>query len=312
MKARDKSGTPAIDRAIGNAVNFEITLADMARRSERRAWTVAICAVVMSLILAGGYFIFLPLKQKVPYLVMADAYTGTATVARLAGDFNKNSITASDAINRSNVAHFVLARESYDYALIQLRDWTTVYTMSAPNVAAEYSALHSPRNADSPFNSYGQAQAIRVKILSIQLIGGSDGAMPKGATVRFQRSVLDKPSAQSKPLDSRIATLEFLYKTNLSMDEKDRIENPLGFQVTSYRVDNDYAAAPPVDMVTDAPIPALAPAPAAMAPSAPPALPVTAVPADTNTNPAAASVPAPAAAPAPVPTTLPTKGEARR
>ena len=111
MKLRHKTATPAIDRAISNSVNFEVTLADVARRSERRAWTVAICAVLMSLILAGGYFMLLPLKQKVPYLVMADAYTGTATVARLAGDFNKNSITTSDAINRSNVAHFVLARD---------------------------------------------------------------------------------------------------------------------------------------------------------------------------------------------------------
>ena len=29
------------------------------------------------------------------------------------------------------------------------------------------------------------------------------------------------------------------------MDDQNRIENPLGFWVTSYRVDNDYAAAPP-------------------------------------------------------------------
>ncbi len=303
MKLRNKAATPAIERAISNSVNFEVTLADMARRSERRAWMVATCAVLMSLILAGGYFLFLPLKQKVPYLVMADAYTGTATVARLAGDFNKNSITSSDAINRSNVAHFVLARESYDYALIQLRDWTTVYTMSAPNVAAEYSALHSPRNDISPFNTYGQNQAIRVKILSIQLIGGNDGTMPKGATVRFQRSVFDKPSAQSKPLDSRIATLEFLYKANLSMDEKDRIENPLGFQVTSYRVDNDYAAAPSIDVATNAPTPSLTP-PAVMAPSAPPALSGPVVPADAAIS--AVAVSAPAAIVAPVPMPVPT------
>jgi type IV secretion system protein VirB8 len=64
--------------------------------------------------------------------------------------------------------------------------------------------------------------------------------------VRFQRSVYDETTAVSRPLDSKIATLQFTYKTNLSMDEKDRIENPLGFQVTSYRVDNDYAAAPPI------------------------------------------------------------------
>jgi type IV secretion system protein VirB8 len=29
------------------------------------------------------------------------------------------------------------------------------------------------------------------------------------------------------------------------MDEQYRIENPLGFQVTSYRVDSDYASTPP-------------------------------------------------------------------
>ena len=65
--------------------------------------------------------------------------------------------------------------------------------------------------------------------------------------MRFQRSLYDKTSGATKPLDSKIATLEFSYKPNLKMEEKYRIENPLGFQVTSYRVDNDYAAAPPLE-----------------------------------------------------------------
>ena len=43
----------------------------------------------MSVVLLSGYFYVLPLKEKVPYLVMADAYTGTSTVARLIGDFNQ-------------------------------------------------------------------------------------------------------------------------------------------------------------------------------------------------------------------------------
>ena len=235
----------SLQRAIARSVDFEVTVADLARRSERRAWTVAMAALAVALVLLGGYFYLLPLKQKVPYLVMADAYTGTSTVARLAGDFNDNTITASETINRSNIAHFILARESYDYALIRLRDWTTVYTMSSPAVAAAYTRLHAARNPDSPYNVFGKARAIRVSILSIQLLG--DGvAPPRGATVRFQRSVYDNATAVSQPLDSKIATLEFAYKPNLAMGEKDRIENPLGFQVTSYRVDNDYAAAPPV------------------------------------------------------------------
>ncbi|MGO4778688.1 VirB8/TrbF family protein, partial [Lysobacter sp. 2RAB21] len=102
-----KNVTPQVENAIAKAANFEVTVADMARRSEKRAWVVAFTSIVMALILAGGYFYFLPLKEKVPYLVMADAYTGTVTVARLRDDFSKNSVTSSEAINKSNISHFV-------------------------------------------------------------------------------------------------------------------------------------------------------------------------------------------------------------
>ena len=247
INAAPGKATSAVERAVGRAVNFELSIADLARRSERRAWRVAGAALSTSLVLLGGYFYLLPLKEKVPYLVMADAYTGTSTVARLTGDFNDNKITTSEAVNRSNIAHFVLARESYDFALIRLRDWTTVYTMAAPAVAAGYTRLHSSQNPDSPYHLYGKTRAIRVAILSIQLLGDPRSGSPQGATVRFQRSLYDSGSATARPLDSKIATLQFAYKPNLAMDEKDRIENPLGFQVTAYRVDNDYAAAPPVD-----------------------------------------------------------------
>lgn len=246
---RKKESTPQIDKAVARSVSFETTIADIARQSERRAWFVAFGAILLSLILAAGYFYMLPLKEKVPYLVMADAYTGTSTVARLNENFDNRNITTSEAINRSNIAHFIMARESYDVALMLLRDWTTVYTMSSPQVASGYTTLHARNNMSSPYNTYGKERAIRVNLLSTVLIGGGDGNPPKGATVRFQRSLYDKKTGSFQPLDSKIATLEFAYKSNLKMDEKDRIENPLGFQVTSYRVDNDYAASPPVQTV---------------------------------------------------------------
>jgi type IV secretion system protein VirB8 len=241
----NRSSSKKVDEAVARSINFEVTVADLARRSERRAWWVALAAIAMALILAGGYFFMLPLKEKVPYLVMADAYTGTATVARLNEDALNQRISTSEAINRSNVAHFILARESYDVALINLRDWTTVLTMSSPGVAAAYTALHAPNNPNSPYKTYGRAKAIRVKILSIVLLGGGSNSGPKGATVRFQRSLYDKQTGASHPLDNKLATLEFTYKPNLKMDEQYRIENPLGFQVTSYRVDSDYASTPP-------------------------------------------------------------------
>lgn len=243
-----KSSSRKVDEAVARSVNFELTIADIAKRSERRAWWVAFTAISVALILAGGYFYMLPLKQKVPYLVMADAYTGTATVARLDGDFAMRGITTREAVNRSNVAHFVLARESYDLALVNLRDWKTVQTMASPGVKAEYTAMFSSNNPGGWAKQYGQDQSVRVKLLSIQLIGGGEGVTPRGATVRFQRSLFNKSNGATRALDNKIATIEFTYKQNLEMDDQNRIENPLGFWVTSYRVDDDYATAPPPEI----------------------------------------------------------------
>ena len=249
MKLRNKSVTPQIEDAVSKSVNFEVTIADLARRSERRAWLVAWSAILMALILAGGYFYFLPLKEKVPYLVMADAYTGTSTIARLTGNFGDQGIAASEAINKSNVAHFVMARESYDNSQIGQRDWNTVHAMAEPQVTAGYAHLYASTNPNNPITLFGKAKTIRVKILSLQLHGSQDTtAKIKTATVRFQRSLYDKASGSAEPMDSKIATLEFVYKSNLKMDDGNRILNPLGFQVTGYRVDNDYAASPPAEI----------------------------------------------------------------
>src|SRR6185437_3214897 len=213
----NKAATAKVDEAVARSINFEVTVADLARRSERRAWWVATAAIIMALILAGGYFYMLPLKQKVPYLVMADAYTGTSTVARLAPGPAYQRITSSDAINRSNVAHYVLSRESYDLTLLNLRDWNSVMTMSSPNLAAAYRALYSSLNENSPYKVYGRERSIRVQI------GGGGAKRPTGATVRFQRSIYLKQSGALQPLDNKIATLAFTYNPDLKMAERYRI-----------------------------------------------------------------------------------------
>lgn len=259
-----KKSSPKIDEALAASVNYEISLADMARRSERRAWFVSFSAITMSLILAGGYFLVLPLKERVPFLVMADAYTGQATVARLSGDFGKNGITANEAVNKSNIAHYIVARESYDIAQRNIRDWNTIYTMSSPDVAKAYtSASYDRRNPGSLINVYGPTRAIRVEIVSITLLDRTQDAEGPGtgggdATVRFQRLLVEKSTGVARILDTRVANLRYNYQKNLALDEKQRFDNPLGFQVTSYRVDTELVSIPvqPPAASLDAPLPA--------------------------------------------------------
>jgi type IV secretion system protein VirB8 len=244
MRRKKDDSNPNVQAAVSRAVNYEISIVDLAKKSERRAWIVAACSLVMSIILAGGYFYVLPLKEKVPFLVMADPFSGTATVARLQGDSLNNSITSSEALNRSNVSHFITARESYDVALMQLDYWKTVYTMATPEVASGYTLLHSRNNPSSPYATFGSTKAIRVRILSIVFEGGDKGRPPRGATVRFQRNLYDKTNGSSRFIDNKIATLTFKYDPNLKMSESDRVANPLGFRVTGYRVDSDFAETP--------------------------------------------------------------------
>ncbi|MBV6872023.1 MULTISPECIES: virB8 family protein [Xanthomonas] len=242
---RKKEPSHQVDQVVAKAVNYELTIADLAQRSQRRAWIVATVSMLISVMLAGGYYYMLPLKEKVPYLVMADASTGTATVARLQGDFYNQQITSSEAINRSDVAQYVTARESYDSEIMTLRDWNLVFIMSTPQVGAGHKQLYMENNPDNPFLKYGKGKSIRVKILSITPLGQRAGGGFRGAAVRIQRNLYEKTTGITTFIDNKLVTLAFDYNDNLKLDEQDRLQNPLGFQVTEYRVDNDYDKAPP-------------------------------------------------------------------
>ena len=67
-----------LEAVTKKSLDFESTLVDIRKRSEKRAWIVATTSCFISVCLIGGLFYILPLKEKVPYLVMADAYTGQA------------------------------------------------------------------------------------------------------------------------------------------------------------------------------------------------------------------------------------------
>ncbi len=270
-----KRASAAIDAAVNRAANFEVTVADLARRSERRAWWVAGLSLLMSLALAGVLAYMQPLKKEVPYLVMVDPYAGIARLARVSGDDDFRSVIAKEAINRANIASYVLARESYDSGLVNERDYRTVYTMSEPDVWAAYSNERTPRNPESPTAMYGARTAIRVRISSVTPLGAKPGKPPTGATVRYQRQLYDKSNGATRVLDSRIATMEFAYRPELKMDrEDDNMVNPLRFRVTNYRSDLDSATPVPAEFQVAAPAsaatqPAVIAAPDAATPAVP-------------------------------------------
>ena len=76
--------------------------------------------------------------------MMADVYTGQMTVAKLSGNWNNNDITQHEAINKSNIAHFLIARESFDSQLIYDNDWVTVLCNVYQQCFRQLSQLDEP------------------------------------------------------------------------------------------------------------------------------------------------------------------------
>ena len=96
---------------------------------------------------------------------------------------------------------------------------------------ARYLTKATPEN---PVELYGYATTVRVQIKSLQLLTDST------AQVRFQ-SV--KTTGDREVIDHWVAVLSFRYvqkPTSLA----DRFQNPLGFQITRYRRDQEIVRNP--------------------------------------------------------------------
>jgi type IV secretion system protein VirB8 len=238
---------------FSKAISFEVSLMQKVRKSERVAWIVAGCSLFLSLVLACGYMLIMPLKERVPYLVVVDPTTGTSALSKIVGSYNVEEITKNEALAKSNVAHFLTARESYDFDLIGRADWLTVHAMAgtdaARGVLKSYKDLYDNRNPDNLGSLYGPKKSVRVKIKSIVLTpaleknqGDQEDKNYVHATIRFDRFVVNKELDRIESINSNTASITFGY-ANLEMpDEAMRIQNPLGFVVTAYRVDPEVTS----------------------------------------------------------------------
>ena len=99
--------------------------------------------------------------------------------------------------------------------------------MSTPAEQQRWADAFRPANPQSPQVVFGPTGEAQIDIRAVSFV--SDGV----ANVRFHRTV--RQSQQIAESDW-IATVAYSY-TRAPMGEADRLRNPLGFQVTSYRAD---------------------------------------------------------------------------
>ncbi|ELS6025007.1 type IV secretion system protein [Salmonella enterica] len=174
-----------------------------------------------------------PLKEVKPYISRVDEVTGQVSIVSAVGD-DKIKLSYQNLIDASNLANFVVERESYDWNSIQNNlDQVKLRSTSSVYEAMRRFIVESP---NSPLELLAKDKIMKVGITSRPIVDSNKGV----GTVRFYKAVTDgtgKP-VQGYPITYWQATITFDYDHKLKSDD-DYINNPLGFNVTSYRVDQE-------------------------------------------------------------------------
>jgi len=199
-----------------------------AERSKRVAWTVAILATTVAIAASTAVAALAPLKTVEPYVVRVNQATGAVDV--MTGLTGERGVTYNEAVSKSFLAQYVRAREGYLPPAAQ-ENFQFVTILSTPDEQQRWADLYRATNPESPQVLVGSAGSATVLIRNITFIND------KVANVRFSKTVR---LGQDVKTTDWIATLTFAY-TKAPMLESDRIRNPLGFQVESYRADPEIS-----------------------------------------------------------------------
>lgn len=211
-------------------------------RSRRTAWIVACVSAAVALLLGIALVILLPLKTTVPYTLLVDRQTGY--VEALA-PLDAQVVDADEALTRSFLVQYVIARESFDAGDLQ-RNYRKVALWSAGEARTRYLASMQGGGPGNPLSYLAPGSEVGVTVRSVSSLG------PNRSLVRFTSERRDRSGAVEL-VENWAAVIDWRY-SGAEISAEDLLINPLGFQVTRYRKDPEtLPEAIPVQAVRVAP-----------------------------------------------------------
>lgn len=217
------------------------------RRLLRLAWVIAGIAIGIAALEALALYALAPLKTVVPYTLLVDRNTGYVQALKGTGI---DTITADEALTQSLLAQYVIAREGFDIAGIA-DTYRKVALWSEGGARRAYMASIPATNPDSPLRRLPRTSVIAVTVKSVSPVG------PNAALVRFETQRIDQGQTGGARA-AYVAVIRYRF-SGAPMAIAERLINPLGFQVTSYRRDQEAVTPPeppaPVATPTAAPTP---------------------------------------------------------
>lgn len=222
-----------------DAWNIDIVV--KTKKSEKRAWFLVMSLLLIAALEATAIFALMPLQKIEPFVIRVDNSTGIvdviSTVTETDGVIKES---AQEVVDKYWLGQYIKFRESYLFETMDY-DRKMVGLFSDSSVQQAYARYTDPsQNINAPVEAYGEAIELVSKVKSISFIGSSK---EKGTRTAIVQYLVTRKQQGDYPVTVHwAATVTFRY-LNIRMNLEDRQVNPMGFQVVSYRDDQESVGA---------------------------------------------------------------------
>ncbi|EAJ1462026.1 type IV secretion system protein [Campylobacter upsaliensis] len=213
---------------FNTALDYEASFRYLIEQSNKRAWLISFVAIFIASLSLIAVVLLTPLKTIEPYVIRVDNTTGMVDILTL---LDEKEITQNEALDKYFISQYIKAREGYYYELLN-QDYLLTQLMSSENVANEYRALYEGDTARDQILK--NSNEVSVQILSV-VLGESNGV--KTSTIRANITTKNL-SSRGTSQATKVITLSYDYTLGKASEEN-RLLNPLGFKVLTYRIDNE-------------------------------------------------------------------------
>lgn len=243
---KEKKGVNAAINSSNELVSlmkqFESSKMKDNEASKKMAWKLTYFSfglTAISLIAIAG---LTPLKETQPYLLRVDNNTGYVDIVTKLKNAQNDY---GEEVSKYFLANYVKNRESYDWFTVE-DNYKTLLLQSDDN---EQNRINTQfKRPDAPYKIYTDKQRVFITIDNISFINKSNLQDGATAQVRFTKRVEATNGGSYDPntniiqpapqVTKYVATIAYDWR-NASMKENERLANPLGFTVVSYRTDID-------------------------------------------------------------------------
>ena len=207
---------------FGLAAAWDEELYGKLKDQRKVAFIVAgVCGAIAAMSV-GAVMMLTPLKTVTPYVVVVDKTTGHSEAVRELVYNEANPLTDNEAIVTSELASYIIGRETFDPYDRDER----FFRMQMTTQSEEFSRYRLELEETS--KGYNTDSRRKVKITSI-----IPNLEKKSATVRFSTELINYNNITT---EYWIASVNYDF-LDLEIPMKYRFINPLGFIVQNYRVD---------------------------------------------------------------------------